>query len=44
MKGMKILVSKDKNEWKRTGTAIKYSRIGLREGKSSYAMEFIYDF
>ncbi len=36
MEGMKILVSTDQIEWKRIGTAIKYNRIGLRDGKDSY--------
>ena len=41
MKGMKILMSKDQKEWKRVGTAIRYFKMSLKEGKTSYAMEFI---
>ncbi len=44
MKGMKVLVSKDKKEWKRVGTAIKYFKVTLKGGKWSYAMEFIFQF
>lgn len=33
MSGMKVLVSTDQVEWKRVGTAIKYNRVSLREGR-----------
>lgn len=33
MSGMKVLVSNDQVEWKRVGTAIKYNRVSLRDGK-----------
>lgn len=33
MSGMKVLMSTDQLEWKRIGTAIKYYRINLKEGK-----------
>lgn len=33
MSGMKVLVSTDQVEWKRVGTAIKYNRVSLRDGK-----------
>ena len=38
MIGMKILVSCDQVEWKRVGTAVKYYRVGLRDGKDSYCL------
>ncbi len=38
MIGMKILVSTDQIEWKRIGTAIKYYRVNLTEGKESFCL------
>ena len=43
MNGMKVLVSKNRKDWKRVGTAIKYSMVNLEEGRVSYSMEFIYE-
>ena len=44
MKGMKVLASTNETNWRRVGTAIKYTRINLGEGRVSYSMEFIYEF
>jgi hypothetical protein len=38
MIGMKILVTTDHMEWKRVGTAIKYYRVPLKEGRESYCL------
>lgn len=43
MTGMKVLASADQVEWKRVGTAIKYYRVSLRDGKESFCLEFIYE-
>ena len=43
MNGMKVLVSKNKKDWKRVGTAIKYTMMNLGDGRVTYSMEFIYE-
>lgn len=39
---MKVLVSYDGVDWKRTGTSIVYGRSSIE--KSEYSLDFIHDF
>jgi hypothetical protein len=41
-KGMKILFSYDRVEWKRTGTSITYGRTSIDQ--NSYSLDFLHDF
>ena len=45
---MKVLVSCEglpcaKTEWKRVGTAIQYKKVFLKDGRDTYALEFVYE-